>query len=505
MPIPLQFNFYPRAREDRLSASQEALHQPRKEFLKAAFVNFLLLQIVFFSLFCYLYGSLYQQNTHIHNISIVYVDYDGGIIGQSVRDASHTLQSRGFPTLIERSPVEFPSPVDIRSAVCNIHFWAAVYTAHGASSRLATALAANDTATVSTFNRSDVLFYIWNEARYPTVVDSVIASNIQNLSSTARAVYTRESSSSVLAVLRSAEALNLFANPWETVSINIQRTAQGSRLIYNTIAVILIFVQEFCFLGIVNGLYTQFRLYSRLFPSRVIMVRIILSALYTLSGSFFSTVAVWAFRHGWHVNANQFVLSWFTLWLFAHLNFLTLDFFTVWLPAFYTPLALISWAILNIASILIPYELNPGFFRWSYVLPAHSLYMTQIDVWSRGCNPQLWYTLPTMFTIEITSLTLSSIGVYRRCHYAKVIEEDEEKTLQMRMAAQTPPQAVPQPEQEEGLVPPMPTRTATRTPTRQPTQEDVDKDNETLERLRRRSSNVYYGPSFSLVRSPTNV
>ena len=500
MPIPLRF--YPRARESRLSASHESLHKPRREFLKAAFVNFLLLQVVFFSLFVYLYGSLYQQNSHIHNLNVVYVDYDGGIIGQSVRDASRMLQGRGFPTIVERSSAQFPSPQDIRRAVCHIHYWAALYTAQGASNRLATALTSGPAA-ASSFNRSDVMFYIWNEARYPPVVDSLIQSNLQNLSSTARTAYTRANSSAMLASLTSPEALTLYANPWEIGNINLQRTAQGSRLIYNTIAVILIFVQEFCFLGIVNGLYSQFRLYSRLYPSRVIMVRIILSAMYTFSGSFFSIVGIWAFRAGWHVNANQFVLSWMTGWLFAHVNFLTLDVFTVWLPPFYTPLALISWAILNIASILIPYELNPGFFKWSYVLPAHSLYQTEINIWSRGCNPQLWYTLPTLFTLEISSLTLSSIGVYRRCHYAKVIEDDEEKSIQLRMAQETPPQPEPQPqpeeEQQEGLVPPIPTISRT------PTQQQVSKADEDVQRMRRRSSNVYYGPSFSLVKSPSKA
>ncbi|BDD61277.1 hypothetical protein MPDQ_000383 [Monascus purpureus] len=490
----LRFQFYPRAREQRVSASHVTLRQPRREFFKAAIINFCLLQVLFFSLFCYLYGTLYRESTHIHNLRIVYVDYDGGIVGQSVRNAYNTLRGRGFPTLIERSPADFPSPGDIRRTVCHIQYWAAVYTARGASDRLATALLVGG-STAADFNKSDVLFYIWNEARYPAVVDSTISNNLKTLSSTATAAYARANSSGVLGTLRSPESLSLYADPWKIVGINLQRTAQGSRLIYNTIAVILIFVQEFCYLGIINGLYSQFKLYNRLYPTRVILVRVILSALFTFSGSLFSIVALWAFRAGWHVNANQFVLNWMILWLFAHLNFLTLDFFTVWLPPFYTPLALISWAILNIASILFPYELSPGFFKWSYVLPAHSLYQTEIDIWSRGCNPQLWYTLPVMFTIEITSLTLSSIGVYRRCHYARVIEEAEEIAMQQRLAAAMAGQPVPQaPPGEEHI---------TREPTYPgiaptATEEQLMKEDEALARERTRSSNVYYGPSFGL-------
>lgn len=497
--MQFRLQFYPRARECRVNASHETLRQPRKEFFKAAVINFLLLQTLFFSLFCYLYGSLYVQSTHVHNLHVLYVDYDSGIIGQSVRNAYHKLQSKGFPTLIERPPPEFPSPKDIRKAVCKIKYWAAFYTAPDASSRLAAALAAGGSAATS-FNKSDVMFYIWNEARYPTVVDSLISTNLNTLSERARVAYAQANSSvGMLRTLSSPEALSLFADPWEIVGINIQWTKQGSRLIYNTIAVILIFIQEFCFLGIVNGLYTEFKLYNRLYPSRVIMVRVILSMLYTLSGSFFAVVAVWAFRHGWHVNANQFVLNWMTLWLFAHLNFLTLDFFTVWLPPFYTPLALISWAILNITSVLIPFELNPGFYRWSYVIPTHSLYQTEIDIWSRGCNPQLWYALPVMFTIEITSLTLSSIGVYRRCHYARVMEEAEEEELQKRIATHIAAQGVP-PQDQEGLVSAEPSHGGLAP---QDTQEALEKEAQAVQRQRRRSSNIYYGPTFGLATTRT--
>jgi Protein of unknown function (DUF3533). len=98
-------------------------------------------------------------------------------------------------------------------------------------------------------------------------------------------------------------------------------------------------------------------------------------------------------------------------------------------------MALVTWIVLNVTSILLPFELSPGFYRWGYALPAHSVFNVLIDIWSRGCNPQLYYALPVLFVYEITGLVLSTIGVYRRSHYAVLKQEVEEKALQDRISA----------------------------------------------------------------------
>jgi hypothetical protein len=127
-------------------------------------------------------------------------------------------------------------------------------------------------------------------------------------------------------------AVSIFADPWQLTSINIQPTAQGARVIYNTIVIILILIQEFFYLGTINALYARFKIYERLYPLRIIAFRNLLSVTYCFVGSLCVTGAIWAFRAGWHVNGSQFVLSWMVFWLFAHVNFLSLDVFTVWLP-----------------------------------------------------------------------------------------------------------------------------------------------------------------------------
>ncbi|RDL36047.1 Uncharacterized protein BP5553_06659 [Venustampulla echinocandica] len=426
---------YPKSAEKRLHGNDKAIRPSRIAFLRAAAINFILLQVLFLGLFVYIFGSLFQQDVHTHNMGILWVDYDGGLVGTAVRDAYKSLQGTTFPTLEESTPVQYPSPGEMREVVCQAKYWAALYTSPGASLRLDEALTGGSAA--SSYNRSDVLTFIWNEARYSPIADSSISANLQKLSSTARTAYLTHKDISGLQALSSADptAISIFADPWTLSDINIQPTTQGSRLIYNTLVIILLLIQEFFYLGTINGLYVQFKIYASLWPHRIIAYRNMISLAYTFVGSLSTTGAIWAFRVGWDVNSNQFVLTWFILWLFAHANFLWLDVMTIWLPVQYVPMSMICWVMFNVTSILVPFELSPGFYRWAYVMPAHEVYQVLTDIWSGGCNPQLRYALPILFSLELIGLVLSGLGVYRRCHYALLAEENQEIAFHRRLDA----------------------------------------------------------------------
>ncbi|KAJ5157670.1 uncharacterized protein N7482_008770 [Penicillium canariense] len=427
--------FYSKARQPRPSIDDPSVRPRRLALLKAATINLLMLQCLFLGLFCYIFGSLFQQNSHIHNINILFVDYDGGSIGTAVRDAYQQVKGPSFPTLDERSALVYPGSDSIDSAVCNIKFWGALSITANSSNQLTAAFGGGSAA--ASYNNSDVLTMVWNEVRYPTTADSAIYDKMATLAEVARVAYMKANGQQAIQLVNSSDpaAIAAYSNPWTLASVNIQPTSQGSRLIYNTLVIILILIQEFFYLGYVNGLYLQFNLYISLNPHRIAIVRQLISGAYTFVGSLSTAGAIWAFRSGWHVTGNQFVLTWMALWLFAHLNFLVLDVFTVWISPPFVPMALISWIVLNVTSILLPFEVSPGFYRWGYALPAHSIFNVLVDIWSGGCNPQLYYGLPVLFVYEICGLVLSSIGVYRRCHYAVIKQEKDEKAYHERVMA----------------------------------------------------------------------
>jgi hypothetical protein len=421
---------YPKSYQNRLHGSHSLAKESRNALTRKSLASLAIMQVVFLGLFAYLFGAIYKEGQYVHNLNIVYVDYDNGLIGSSVRAAYQKLQADRFPSLQERTDSDYPAPADLRRAVCKTDYWAALYVSPGASSRLQSALVGGVAA--ASYNDSDILTYIWNEARYPTIVDSSISASLQTLSEAARIVYSTESAVSGSLNLNNSAAISVFANPWTISSVNLQPTIQGARLVYNTLVIILILIQEFFYLGAINGLSMQLKIYARLFPHRIIISRNLISLTYTLCGSLCTTGMIWAFRSGWDVNGNQFALTWAILWLFAHVNFLSLDVLTIWLPPAFGPLSLITWVVFNVSSILVPFELSPSFYWWAYAIPAHGVFQVLIDIWSRGCNPKLYYALPVLFSLEIAGLILSSLGVYRRCHYAVLAEEGEEKAFRAR-------------------------------------------------------------------------
>lgn len=426
--------YYPKAGTNQLTPNHPEVLPLRISFIRHAAVIFLLLQILFLGLFSYIYGSLFQQNSHIHNLNILFVDYDEGEIGHAVRQAYQTLQNNKFPSLQEQPPSEFQSVQGLREQVCNIHYWAALYIVSGASARLQDALSGGPAATE--FNRSDILMYIWNEARYSATQDALISSNMQTLSAAARVAYMTNNGPGFSSVAwHDPHAVAVIAEPWSLVSNNIQPTTQGSRLIYNTLVIILILLQDFFYLLSINGLSVIFKVYGKLSPRRIICDRCVISLAYTLLCSLGTTSTMWAFRGDWNVNRNQFSLSWAVLWLFAHSNFLILDVFTIWLPPLYVPMAFVTWVVFSVTSILIPFELSPAFYRWAYAMPAHEVYQVLTDIWSSGCNPQLVYALTVLFAWEVVSLIISAIGVYRGCHFAVLAQEAQEAEFRVKLEA----------------------------------------------------------------------
>lgn len=434
MSLPIRNRLYPRAGENKLPLSHPEVAVARPKFFGAALLNFVLYILLFFCLFCYLYGSLFQQVPRTHNIHILWVDYDGGLIGDAVRNAYSSLQSLEFPSLIEKTASQFPTPGDLREAVCRSHYWAALYTSPGASVRLAQAIAGTNT---SVYNTSDVLTFIWNEAKYPTVMDGAISTNLHTLADAARVSYIALNGSSAFRTIppNNSAALSAFTNPWTLTGINIRPTIQGTRAVYNTISFVLVLIEDFFFLATFNGLYNQFKIFLRIGPERIIIVRNAICLTFTMVSAMVNSAAIWAFKANWDVTAGQWALSWLTLWLFAHANFLLFDTFTIWIPPQFVSMTLVTWIVINITSIVFPFSIMSPFYRLGYGLPAHAAYEVLTDIWSNGCNPHLYYALPVLFAYEVVGLTLTSIGVYKRCHNAVIVEETTKEAMRLRVEA----------------------------------------------------------------------
>jgi hypothetical protein len=165
-------------------------------------------------------------------------------------------------------------------------------------------------------------------------------------------------------------------------------------------------------------------------------------------------------------------------------------------------MALITWVVFNVAAILLPFELSPGFYRWGYTMPAHEAYVTLIDIWSGGCNPHLSYTLPILFSLEVVGWFLSGIGVYRRCHYAVIAEAAQQNSFQERLNAAMEYERKHDREMREAMEGSQ--EAISEAKEREELGEVIAKENNQLAKERRASQACNFGPSFELVGARSN-
>lgn len=130
-------------------------------FVSGIATSFVFLQILFLANMCYLYATQFNNSSRAHTMKILYVDYDGDVVGQSVSRPYQSVKGDSFPTVQQLPKEQYSRTQDVRGAVCSGDYWAAIYTAPHASTSLADTLA-NGTASQNTS-----LTFIWNGARYP--------------------------------------------------------------------------------------------------------------------------------------------------------------------------------------------------------------------------------------------------------------------------------------------------------------------------------------------------
>ncbi|KAG9682430.1 hypothetical protein KCU95_g14298, partial [Aureobasidium melanogenum] len=425
--------FLPEKSTHRIGHRDPFWNGRKKPFMIAAIASFMLLQVLFLVNMSYLFGSLFKSEHRVHNLHVLTVDYDGGVIGKSLQGAITQLKANTFPTFDFESSAEYPAAEDIVQAVRKGDHWAAIFTHAGASDRLAAALEGGDAA--AAYDPTNTLTYVWNEVRYPAVEDATIKSSMSQLMAVVRIAYNHINGTGALQTLNKNDptALQAFLNPIQGGDINIMPTGQGTRVLYNTVAMVMPIIMQFFFLMAVNGVSAEFNLYSHLPVLNNGIIRLVLSLSYTFIGSLCWAGYIWAFREDWSVDAGQFFCTWVIMWLFMHINFAVIDVATGFIPMKFLPFFVLTWVILNVTSTIWPFELAPGFYRWGYALPAHEVWQVLIQIWSGGAVDRLYQALPILFTWEIVFLPLAVVALNHRCAVAerehKAMEEERRQLI----------------------------------------------------------------------------
>jgi hypothetical protein len=315
---------------------------PLKPFLIAITGAAVMLQLLILANMSYLYGTAYHNTSRYSALKFLYVDYDGGAIGQSVTAAYSQMQGPEFPTLHQPSPDEYPTPQHVQEAVCKGGYWGAIYSSRDASSRLSAALASSEAARA--YDSSQALGYIWSSARYPSTAQAV-SSMLDGLVQGAAAAYRQINGTAALSTINVSDPSieQTILSPISATQLDINPMPQGTRFYYNTVSMVMPIIIQFFFIMALNGIWAQQK--PALAPSQTTLLRLGISLAYTFLSALVMTGYIWSFREAWSVTSSQFALTWMAIWLASHIHFLLIDFVITIIPMQFAPFFVLTWVL----------------------------------------------------------------------------------------------------------------------------------------------------------------
>lgn len=158
-PLPYGHNFF--------DNKHAGFKRSRNTYLKVLVLQVILIILTTWGVLAIYWGALWRPNHGIHNLNGWIVDFDGGAMGQVVREA--LLNVTGPKTGLDWrviDPSMFPGGQDdLPGRIVDERAWVAVAIAPGASARLQAAIAARD----STYNSSSAVTAYAAEARNENV------------------------------------------------------------------------------------------------------------------------------------------------------------------------------------------------------------------------------------------------------------------------------------------------------------------------------------------------
>lgn len=229
-------------------------------------------------------------------------------------------------------------------------------------------------------------------------------------------MYKRRNGTRVLPSINTSDPYiaRTILDPISSTSIDLHPMLQFGRFYYNTVSMVMPILIQFFFIMALNGISMQTKLSNTLPPLQHILLRFIISAVYTFVAALVMTGYIWAFHENWQVTGSQFALTWMAIWLAMHIHFLLIDCATAMIPMPFMPHFILTWIIINVTSTIGPLEQFPGFYRLIYAIPAHQLYQVLMDIWTQGCNPYLYRALVILFAEWVVGLGLFVAGMRKR-------------------------------------------------------------------------------------------
>ena len=345
---------------------------------------------------CLFWGALFRQNDNVKNLQILVVDFDGQVapytgttpfVGPFVAEAIDNMTRAGdiAPAYVFKSPEDFNNePLDVREAVYDMHFWAAVVINANATALLDSAIRHGN----ASYEPAGACQVIYNTARDQTVASSYI---VPSLIAVQRRVVSTFGASWILHLQDDLSDLRITDAP-QALSPGIEFTTYdlrpfGPPIATPAVSIGLIYLIIISFFLPIHMKYLSPKghpplLFQHLIAWRYIatvMSYFFLSLVYSfVSLAFLMPMSNQPASHVWPAkNANAygrgtFVVYWMGNWVGMIAFGLASENMAMLLGTPWTALWLIFWVISNVATGFYALDLAPSFYKWGYAWPMHN-------------------------------------------------------------------------------------------------------------------------------------
>ncbi|KAJ2917989.1 hypothetical protein MD484_g2447, partial [Candolleomyces efflorescens] len=349
--------------------------QARKAYLTVFLGGTFMVILLIFTILPIYWGSLWKIPTQ--NLHGWVVDFDGGMIGESVSQAlgaNQGSQSRVTWTIVPAT--NFPGgPQELADAVRNEQIWTAVAINPGSSSRLTAALAAPNTS----YDGAEVITAYGVEARnenaYRSLIRPTILATLETVSRTmAQRIAQNATSSTSLASIMATSPQTIVSPVYYTIQNLIpfdQPVATASTFVGMLYQVIM----GFFVVMIAQNAREASGYHKTLSTKNLIILRLssstfayfMISLFYSLMNLAFKLDVTRKFGRG------GFMVFWMVNYIGMLAVALALESLITLLTVRGMPFFMLLWIIANLSVAIFPLEVMPSIFRYGHAAPFYNL------------------------------------------------------------------------------------------------------------------------------------
>jgi len=295
---------------------------------------------------------------------------------------------------------------------------------HNATSRLNSAITTGD----SSYDPSEAVIYIWNEARWALAQETVVLSSINSAINQAQRQYSQQYASKRIATSTLSRNSSLvLLNPFQASSVNIYSFSIGIKPFISTVGFVFPGLIQFFFAMALGGISAKTHIHRRLSTAKNYLTRFVVSRLFTFIIAISWSGWFYTFAQGRTGSPSSYILMALDMWMYAMIAFEFHDTCAAFIPIEFLPITVLSWVIINVTAAAFPIPLKLTFYRIDYAIPSFNCFEIFITILTGGSANRLYRNLPVLFAwMIVTGITGVAANV-RRCRFARanmISEED---------------------------------------------------------------------------------